>query len=1157
MHIVDTSLAAGFYCSKTGPQNQVVINDIQKIRNFNAGDMVYHVTSIHSTAFVSVNHIVLIEPDKKDLSIYFIESKHETDSTLHTNFSSIHHRISQDDISLVNSNIISATVDNYDSEFVGSVQVNFLMSNEFDGCIFSGKLSGYPDSHGELQILDEKWTLQYEFKNSLRYQLLTVKEIHMIFAIEEKHIMTNASEAIYNIIAVTESRGLVSVHSVKRQMIFDHQTQMYGTYPFNVSIHLDSTYCFISFVHFDGFTTTYDVKMWQPVNSMQIDQIDVKQNLFQIVLHSRFKVDLFDLFKVENLFFVDNQQQQFGIIHVKYTQCSVNQYSDASTGFECKCLLNYKRSTLSNECIECDPFLTECCGSMEECSRKTQKCGHGFRLSIHGNCVLCDETSYCVGSEEFKCAKKSRALQSGTYETIKCICEAGFFQQHGACIICQIPFFCQDNVNKHCPPKMETTKSGAAAFSDCECSPGYSVYSPGTECQEIPQGSYWTLDNLSQKGSAEECPNFSTTKSSKSVGKSSCKCAPGFQEHETIRYKCIECIKDNQICLFNSKIMNCAKIMKQKNSLRHDKCICIDGYYNVNNDQTQNEIVCELCLPGYYCSSESSSPIMKCPDSMSSAHGATSAIFCFCQNTKQLAYFNEYLGHNECRCNEEFYSIENQCIQCPHNMYVPFIETSISTRVGFSTCVCKDGFMLQNSRCVPCAVGFFCNSRARPPILPCPFGTFSPVAGLRSARQCLSCPHKTDLLDENVQWKNPRTSILTCLGDFVYFNSNINTNLYKSVFIFSVQTDILNILEINRLGHTMFNQENYDIDYTFMKGIVTYTITMKNDFINEFTLKLLASAGIWSDIVAASKINSMSYIYVIHSIFCSVFSMISNEFFMAEVSQSRCFVPFHHSKFQSVPQVQRISDKFIQGKSSLFVNQRNTIVPVLLFKELVSVYNTLDSVFDMGSEYPLVLFPVPGNGLAVFSDNGPLFKYKITKIEFMSKIKSQLSTEKKLILELGNCQHAISSLFGECAISSSVSTDVKCSYCEPDISYFDNNLNQCTFCTPKTSSDCISCCQNRDTQCQDEDLLENAPNLCGNGIHEFSEECDTSDLNSPLNQCCLNCKIKTGFYMDPPCSTRCGDFQVAQNIEECDSPGDFSCNMYTCRKILLQKNSEL
>jgi len=211
----------------------------------------------------------------------------------------------------------------------------------------------------------------------------------------------------------------------------------------------------------------------------------------------------------------------------------------------------------------------------------------------------------------------------------------------------------------------------------------------------------------------------------------------------------------------------------------------------------------------------------------------------------------------------------------------------------------------------------------------------------------------------------------------------------------------------------------------------------------------------------------------------------------------------------------------------------------------------------MGNDYPLVLFPVPGNGLAVFSDNGPLFKYRMTKTEFIVKIRSQLSTEKKLILTLGNCQHAISSLFGECTISSSLLTDVKCSYCEPDISYLDENSNKCTFCAAKTSSNCISCCQNRDTQCRDNDLLENVQNSCGNGIHEFSEECDTSDLDSPLNQCCLNCKIKTGFYMDPPCSTRCGDFQVAENIEECDSPGDFSCNMFTCKIIAMQGKKEL
>ena len=79
MHTVDTSLAAGFYCSKTGPQNQVVISDIQKIRNFNARDIVYHVTTTHSTALFPVSVIVLIEPEKYDLSIHFMESNHMID----------------------------------------------------------------------------------------------------------------------------------------------------------------------------------------------------------------------------------------------------------------------------------------------------------------------------------------------------------------------------------------------------------------------------------------------------------------------------------------------------------------------------------------------------------------------------------------------------------------------------------------------------------------------------------------------------------------------------------------------------------------------------------------------------------------------------------------------------------------------------------------------------------------------------------------------------------------------------------------------------------------------------------------------------------------------------------------------------------------------
>ena len=119
------------------------------------------------------------------------------------------------------------------------------------------------------------------------------------------------------------------------------------------------------------------------------------------------------------------------------------------------------------------------------------------------------------------------------------------------------------------------------------------------------------------------------------------------------------------------------------------------------------------------------------------------------------------------------------------------------------------------------------------------------------------------------------------------------------------------------------------------------------------------------------------------------------------------------------------------------------------------------------------------------------------------------------------------------------------------------NTQTAHFVQREKISMCISSCENWNTQCPDESMLNTGRQLCGNGIHEFSEEWDTSDLASPLHKCCINCKLQTGFYTDPPCSTRCGDFLVANNVEECDSPGDFSCNMYTCKNQNFRQNVEL
>jgi len=139
-------------------------------------------------------------------------------------------------------------------------------------------------------------------------------------------------------------------------------------------------------------------------------------------------------------------------------------------------------------CVLCNPLSVRRCGSTQECMRTIKKCSPGFGISMQGECVLCDESAYCVGSQEFKCAKNSIAQQKGIYHNSQCICTAGYFQENGECVECRMFFICVNNAIQHCPTHMRTTKSGASWLSDCRCLPGFSVYSVVAGCEAIPIG---------------------------------------------------------------------------------------------------------------------------------------------------------------------------------------------------------------------------------------------------------------------------------------------------------------------------------------------------------------------------------------------------------------------------------------------------------------------------------------------------------------------------------------------------------------------------------------------------------------------------------------------------------------------------------------------
>jgi hypothetical protein len=488
-------------------------------------------------------------------------------------------------------------------------------------------------------------------------------------------------------------------------------------------------------------------------------------------------------------------------------------------------------------------------------------------------------------------------------------------------------------------------------------------------------------------------------------------------------------------------------------------------------------------------------------------------------------------------------------------MIVPSSANDMMLMEGISTCICMDGYMFQNGECVRCTVGYFCNNGRINAIVPCPFGSFSPVAGLRSSDECLICGNKniTIMLD----WDSPRTSVFTCLGDFVVFDANVNINLHKSVYVFSANTDALRTQELIGISRIIFGVQSFDITYTYIKNKITYTITMQPEFIVDAMSVLLSNPRIWANVVDSSRHDPMSYIYIAHQIFCLFFSAVSQEVYSSDFDTSVCYVPFHTSKLTITPGVSQISTEFMQNKNVLFTNHHIVMPNMLMFNELSSVYNTLNYVFDTRSANPLIILPISGNALAVFRNDKPFDLLKMQRTNFEKLLQIQVSTEHVLTMTLGNCQLAVKYLFGTCVFPLLSLSNIVCSYCEPHISYFNHEHNQCMPCTPMKTSKCIACCEKADTQCPDENTPLSVQQLCGNAIHDFSEECDSSDFKSALHTCCTNCKLNVGYYEDPPCSTRCGDFQIAQDVEECDAPGDFSCDMYTCHKKFIQTNTEL
>jgi len=135
--------------------------------------------------------------------------------------------------------------------------------------------------------------------------------------------------------------------------------------------------------------------------------------------------------------------------------------------------------------------------------------------------------------------------------------------------------------------------------------------------------------------------------------------------------------------------------------------------------------------------------------------------------------------------------------------------------------------------------------------------------------------------------------------------------------------------------------------------------------------------------------------------------------------------------------------------------------------------------------------------------------------------------------------------------------DAVCRFCSPGDEFYDLQRQACFACTALALLQCPAdtvktvCTPARDAYCKKVyTIMSELAGMCGNGVHDFGEQCDSSApvSSSALTECCVaeTCKLRVGYYSDPPCSTLCGD-GIKIEAEECDNFSNQNCNALTCR----------
>jgi len=1201
----ETGVFGGIVCKedKSSINTALQIKSITRYMQFNVFEIFYLVES-NNYIYNNVSTLVVIDVNNKVLKLVLFMQTLNQSSIIMEHNCTVENILSSMQIAGARiayaTSIISYVNTNFEHRTSNILQTNLLLVNEVNAqvttCAITTHIMGLQIMDSNIQMQDMKidCTVKISFAPSLLFQIIDVPSWNAVFAMKFVDFNNSTQHTSYDMISVSIDGQIKTLRtSIANTIAKD--LNLNDLYDMSITMH--DSYDYVIFSNAKA-SVIIDINTWLIQDKYIPYQNSITSPMYVPIQFEKqtLHVSIFSLFHKQSVVFMDIISKQIGVIQMKYEICQNNSNALHSNGYVCRCNSGYSYSTTTQSCTKCGIDIQASCELVSDlstvCYKNYCKCKLGYKL-LNDNCVLCLSTEYCLNSQHNLCPQHSSSFK-GASKVQDCVCDVGYFKDFAErCVLCNMPYFCNSSKIWECEDKLQTTtSSGSLSQNDCSCIIGYQFNSLTNRCAAIPKGFFSTgLYSVNF-----ECAHPLTTATISSIGINSCICPKGSKNQRDTSGNVVNCIKciGSEICNYHVDVTTLPQLCNNMQflvaNLNNDACVCKNGYYRVwetpefhTIDSTQQihgiPHLCAPCPNGFFCSHYDttdgpSNDIQKCPDQMTSLGKSSSSDFCFCENPFHVLKFDNLLKRFLCKCSDNYYAQDKKCMKCPDNMHVPW--RSLIYRIdGERSCACNSGYIKDSAgQCVPCYIGYFCPGGVVDYAIPCPDDTFGPAIGQKSIKSCLPCTYGDSWKQKSNQIRTsqgsfdliesqPHFSAISCFSSFIAVDTSMKINLYESKYIFrALSNDIKNFEIVNHIRH-IFNNDILKIEFVPISNAIHFTITTDYNFFISTLFYISNVDTIWDIIRNLSAKASISYMVVMHYIFCHTMYVISNNVY-DQIEDEICYVPIasteiiqHEIEIICSLFIDHIKDKL--ATPQLFIPSQKIQLQTTV-DYMYSIFYDIFKIPDLTFKNSTILVPVNPSGVAIFYSSSVLGEiFESTRhvlIDSRIDFHNSRNQGQNFQIRLAQCNSTAQILFGECtSVATNINTKIHCDVCRAGYEYLDNS-GKCKKCSLSSDLNCsdtssiILCCNDVDTYCSsNDDSSKNIP-LCNNAHHDYGEECDRSDMHSLTHSCCSDkCELLPGYYSTPACSTLCGD-NLKAGLEECDHNTDINCDLFSCTKIV-------